>query len=186
MHKCALVHQKHISTATVTFLQSFVVNPPACLFFALWKYHADTQMWCPGSQRGNSCVWTTIEGSEAASAEEARRFSFFHQCLGASDCQTDTLCHYTPTPLSCAQTRQMPAWIHMVHVFKRAAMVNLHLLGINSKLGLILKAADLFWKQNKVFRSSSKFQQLHHYFIYLLYIQLGGFSWVVHKLARNV
>lgn len=89
----ALVHQKHISSATDTFLQSFLLNPPVHLLFLyiLRKYHADTQM---------------VERFEAA--EAGCRSVFF------TDCQISPL--FNCDTLSCEQTLEMPAWILMVHV----------------------------------------------------------------------
>lgn len=73
---------------------------------------------CPGSRpavRKATGVWTPTERSEAASREEA--LQRFHQCLSASDCQTDTLLNFDT--FNCAQTLEMPERVRMVRVLKK-------------------------------------------------------------------
>lgn len=62
VHKCALVHQKHISTATDSFLQTFLVNPPARLSFNTMKI---------SRRHTNACV----EGVRKATGARERRWS---------------------------------------------------------------------------------------------------------------
>lgn len=110
VHKCAPIHQKHISTATDTLLQSVVVNPTARPFFTLGKYHADTQM-CVSRESERQLVCMNDDRAIWESGEEAA-FSSASQCVWLPDWYTLPLNFDT---FSWAQTLEMPAWIPVVH-----------------------------------------------------------------------